>query len=245
MVVNSLIGRSGTKAYFDVLYPNTISFIGGTLNLIGGNVYTSLNNNLTISCNSILINNLSTSLNINGLGNLSIALGNIQISARGSLSFIKGQYTYSFPNKTGTIALTSDVPETGILMLQADPQAETELDISNAVYIKLVLLSTDSDNHSDGVLYINALDDEIPSSSRNDVEINVSEKIGIGATIEFGQYEDMGAFVKYDEGIGSSSGITYTWLDYSLNSSHKILLKFNSRTSSTTLNVLYEIIRHN
>lgn len=135
--------------------------------------------------------------------------------------------------------------ETGILMIEADPQAETQLDISNAVYIKLVLLSTDSDNTSDGVFYINALDDETPSDSRNDVEINVDEKKGIGATIEFGQYADMGAFVKYDEGMGSSGGITYTWLDYSLNSSHKILLKFRSRTSSTTLNVLYEIIRHN
>lgn len=135
--------------------------------------------------------------------------------------------------------------ETGILMIAADPQAETELDISSAVYIKLVLLSTDSDNTSDGVFYINALDDETPSDSRNDVEINVSEKKGIGATIEFGQYADMGAFVKYDEGIGSTSGTTYTWLNYSLNSSHKILLKFRSRTSSTTLNVLYEIIRHN
>lgn len=134
-----------------------------------------------------------------------------------------------------------DIVETGVLMLAADPQDETELDISNARYIKLVLVSTDSTDRDDGVLYINALDDEIPSDSRNDVEINVSEKIGIGATIEFGQYADMGAFVKYDEGIGSSGGITYTWLDYSLNT--KLLLKFRSRTSSTTLNVVYEIIR--
>lgn len=83
--INSLTTRAGTTAYFDVIAPNTISFTGQALTLTGG------------------------SLNISALASISIKGADVTISGSSSLSLKKGSYTYSLPNKSGTIALSSDV----------------------------------------------------------------------------------------------------------------------------------------
>lgn len=51
--INSLIGRSGTKAYFDILYPKIIDCSGQTLTISGGSLSVKINGGLTLSTNTI------------------------------------------------------------------------------------------------------------------------------------------------------------------------------------------------
>lgn len=62
----------------------------------------------------------SPAISIAGAGSVTLSAGILTLSASSSLSLKKGSYTYSLPNKTGTIALTTDIKQLYLLTLYWD-----------------------------------------------------------------------------------------------------------------------------
>ena len=134
--------------------------------------------------------------------------------------------------------------ETGFLSLILDDGAYS-FQVEDGTYAKFTILGTNADARANGMLYINATDDEIPSSSRNDVEIPViyetlSDHKGFGAEIEIG-YGRYNGFIKYDLGSGASDKTKKITI-FNTNTS-KIQLRFMSSASTAQLDVRYEIYK--
>lgn len=91
----------------------------------------------TISSDSraTLIFNVPRTLRMQTGGSI-ISAGNLTLSASSSLSLKKGSYTYSLPDKSGTIALTTDIRQRYLLTFYwKSKKIQTSPDITANMYV--------------------------------------------------------------------------------------------------------------
>ena len=160
-----------------------------------------------------------------------------QKASTGSTNYI------NFPGKSGTVALTSDIPsgtpETRIITLEVS-NGYQQFNVEGAVYVKLTILGSNINNYYPAKLYITT-DATIPSSSNYDVKIDeISINHGMCATLEFCYYADNNINIKYDTGSETTGGTMYKSIATSLS---VLNFKLDGQEYTDQVHLLYEIIK--